>query len=1186
MLLVPNHHVVVPDTEDLYFTMPNIITSNLALRQANEHTVSVINQTEISVPFQLRSIYTTEVYLNDLRVLNQQYPVTRTLGIPHETYNITSNTVVFSTPVSGTVTIIEDTISQPITEMVTQANIAGFRINFNNFEAYDIYEQRFTPARWASGRVPSTGPYGVINTQIRHRIAPSLYTVPIVIKRPHNGYIRPTGDRKDLIYVPNRNYKGYDCFRYTLLTQHGQMGPVKTCWIRVHSVPKLLQTHEVTANVASVIEGGFAKFILTTNNVPAGEQVLFKITGNAVYGVGTPNNYSWIESTVNGSMYNNKTDDFGVFIVGDDGRSEAVMQTYFDFKWRPTIHWVNIELICDTMSNANVAIIGATARIVPNVNAFFLGNCVRFDCYINTPIKYGINLDFEVYRTSYNIYSKKQYGDLKFVKNGVFELKNNYANNVVCTTFVCPDYHDLSVDRIQWPNTDFLKNLDDWEVYTRAATIPFHPNVSKLVPSFTVPAGTTFPKKQGLYTIVGTNIDPPNPVGGLPMPDPAIWSGTLNPGYEPWINPILKKTPGANSGLTNGTYSCRVLTVLDKSSKSGKSLFMEHYYVLNRDDGSAAVGPVVMTKRSLKIRRPTKISFNIRFQYFPLGTANYFNDLYFIPYLVDVNTGTIQVLEQDCARAPDGTPTPIQLEYVIDGGIGGKTPKAPDKDPYKEMYVYSYEKVLTSGNWKLAYFMSSSTPIEIVGGAIPTDEILWSSNVIVYNFEIAYLDDQGEKDPLPPEATDFNHTQGSECDPISDALLCRLKDDHEVMGISSIISLDHLILTQTANLIPEGNSTRITLSYTNKCAPFLPNNTRYPYQARATLGTVDGSDFEGKPVGVFNPTGNFIIGQSRPSSSIFYFPREDYRREGIEEFEVSVLTEYGCDRKVLTKIIEECPVISDMTVSTGQDTEIEFRIDVTELELAEMPDRTLYWRIIGVPLNIISDPPPAPPPSPPPLFSGEITKNGYYVFPVRPDPNRCNDPKRAYSSQSEWRVYFVAWTNPQTKRACFSRMLPLRNECYKPIRPTPPPPPPPAACSIDSVLSVDKYTIRAPNPCAQDNEILLVTIVFSVPVVNMSLVTTSARTAGSCIAGRPPLRFNASTGGGIGLSTLAGGLMTWGPVWLNNRTLQYTAAAPSTMAGRTISLYMRTGGRAYLPGNCWSMRSFGESNRVEINITS
>ena len=670
MLLVPNHHVVVPDTQDLYFAMPNIITSNLSLRQANEHKVSVTNQQEITVPFQLRSIYTTEVYLDDLRVLNEQYPVTRTLGIPHETYNITSNSVIFSTPVTGEVTIIEDTISWPVTEVTTQPNLAGLRINLNNFEAYDIYEQRFTPARWASGRVPSQGPYGVINTQIRNRVSASLYTVPIVIKRPHNGYIRPTGDRKDLLYVPNRNYRGYDCFRYTLLTQHGQMGPVKTCWIRVQNATSFPQTHNVTANVASVIEGGYAKFILTTNNVPAGEQILFKITGNAVHGSGTPNNYSWVESTVNGSMYNNKTNEFGVFIVGEDGKSEAAIQTYFDFKWRPSIHWVNIELICDSMSNANVAIIGATATITPNVGAFFLGNCVKFTCSINTPVKYGINLDFEVYQTTYNVYSKKQYGNLSLIQQGVFELKDNYANTVVCTTFVCPGLKDLDVDKVQWPNTDFTKNLDEWEVYTRAATIPFHPNI-KGIPSFTVPAGRTFPYKQGVFTVVGNNIDTGN-TGGYPVA--TMWVGTLNPGYEPWdISPILKKDPAANNGQTNGTYSCRVLTVSDKSASSGKSLFMEHYYVLDRSGGSAALGPIVMTKRSIKIRRPTRISFNIRFPYFNLG-GGYFIDLYFIPYLVDVDTNVIVGFTQDCERAPDGTPSPIQLEYLINGGVDGSIP--------------------------------------------------------------------------------------------------------------------------------------------------------------------------------------------------------------------------------------------------------------------------------------------------------------------------------------------------------------------------------------------------------------------------------------------------------------------------------------------------------------------------------
>ena len=91
MLLVPNHHVIVPRTEDMAFRMPNKITKLGAQRNALEHEVFLNNASVVNLPFNPRSVYWAEVYINGIRVVNLQYPTTHTRGIPHEQFKLLIN---------------------------------------------------------------------------------------------------------------------------------------------------------------------------------------------------------------------------------------------------------------------------------------------------------------------------------------------------------------------------------------------------------------------------------------------------------------------------------------------------------------------------------------------------------------------------------------------------------------------------------------------------------------------------------------------------------------------------------------------------------------------------------------------------------------------------------------------------------------------------------------------------------------------------------------------------------------------------------------------------------------------------------------------------------------------------------------------------------------------------------------
>ena len=138
MLLVHNHHVVVPKTQDLYLYMPTFITKPGTERQAYVYEADVTDQTVITLGITPRSIYWVEVYINGYRVINHQYPTHGYAHIPFEDYNLFGNRLIFTKPIRGLLKVIVDTVGIPLPENNPDPALRGLTINFMNIQSYTI----------------------------------------------------------------------------------------------------------------------------------------------------------------------------------------------------------------------------------------------------------------------------------------------------------------------------------------------------------------------------------------------------------------------------------------------------------------------------------------------------------------------------------------------------------------------------------------------------------------------------------------------------------------------------------------------------------------------------------------------------------------------------------------------------------------------------------------------------------------------------------------------------------------------------------------------------------------------------------------------------------------------------------------------------------------------------------------
>lgn len=218
MIIVPNHHVIVPRTADESAYLPYSVTDDRSKRQAKIIRKYMDNDDTILLDFVPLSDLWIEIYLEGHRIVNPHYLIKRTHAWAYEVFNVRENEIFFTHPITGNVKVIVDTLTHTDAETLKIPGISGLYIDFQNLQSYDIYENIFVPTRHSKNY------YNWPVTQVKLRVGDALYAEPLVLCEPCYGYVRVSKNRKDLVYVPRKNFKGYDVFTYTLMTQHGQMG--------------------------------------------------------------------------------------------------------------------------------------------------------------------------------------------------------------------------------------------------------------------------------------------------------------------------------------------------------------------------------------------------------------------------------------------------------------------------------------------------------------------------------------------------------------------------------------------------------------------------------------------------------------------------------------------------------------------------------------------------------------------------------------------------------------------------------------------------------------------------------------------------------------------------------------------------------------------------------------------------
>lgn len=289
MIKIPNYNVVVPTTPDLNLTGKKRTDPN-GDRGELTYSFTADSVTYVELPWQPTASEWIEVYINGVRLINPR--ITSDLGGSlFEVYNnIGNNTLRFSTPISGEVTILCDTkathwqgsvivdpknvqteyIYKELYDFVfTEWPVTGgtgrgftYRVNYEvgpKFEPntyvlvegcspsffngnYKVLNSSYGSVTYRGNVVVAPGTRmnslgtvsgignGVVKTS---NIGVALYSEPIILTQPYNGYARLTTDRKSIAYTPNLNYVGNDTFSWSMINQRGQIGTPKCVYINI-----------------------------------------------------------------------------------------------------------------------------------------------------------------------------------------------------------------------------------------------------------------------------------------------------------------------------------------------------------------------------------------------------------------------------------------------------------------------------------------------------------------------------------------------------------------------------------------------------------------------------------------------------------------------------------------------------------------------------------------------------------------------------------------------------------------------------------------------------------------------------------------------------------------------------------------------------------------------------------------
>lgn len=219
MLIVPNHHVIVPKTMEVSTRIADVVDDPQLKRRAQIQRFVLNNTTEITLDFVPLSDQWLELYLDGYRIINPRYANHDHVGIRYEEYHMSDlNKIRFENPQTGNLKVISDTLAYAPSEHRINDKQAGVRIVFDNIQSYDVFEKHFTPSRYPMPEL------GLFHTVIRIRVGDAHWSEPLALTQPCYGYVRLSLDRKSFIYVPRPGFKGWDVFGYTLITTHGQIG--------------------------------------------------------------------------------------------------------------------------------------------------------------------------------------------------------------------------------------------------------------------------------------------------------------------------------------------------------------------------------------------------------------------------------------------------------------------------------------------------------------------------------------------------------------------------------------------------------------------------------------------------------------------------------------------------------------------------------------------------------------------------------------------------------------------------------------------------------------------------------------------------------------------------------------------------------------------------------------------------
>jgi hypothetical protein len=286
-----NYKVVVPFIPDLRFNRKKRITT-IGDRQENRYSVTATLLSTIVLPWVPAAPEWVEVYINGIRLVNPRI-TTRTKfdystgGTLYEEFNVQGSTIRFTTPQSGEILVICDTLAthwsgatiidpknhQAVIKKSTVANVAvygtpvigGYQHGRTVHISYEVgptfeansyvvltgnspnnFNGNFQVVTSTSGGVEfRTNTSNIATMHITGHIdgfatnytwykntSIALYAEPVILTQPVHGYARLTTDRQSIAYVPNLNYVGNDTFSWSLITQHGQVGTPKCVYIR------------------------------------------------------------------------------------------------------------------------------------------------------------------------------------------------------------------------------------------------------------------------------------------------------------------------------------------------------------------------------------------------------------------------------------------------------------------------------------------------------------------------------------------------------------------------------------------------------------------------------------------------------------------------------------------------------------------------------------------------------------------------------------------------------------------------------------------------------------------------------------------------------------------------------------------------------------------------------------------